>query len=169
MHQKSKYSLLHLVTSPSANLSLLQRSVLVLQCATSSQWAQDCNYRTWEAKTETEFDTGISGLHSEICSKIKCNSFLFCLSHLLNLWLYTLYSCCSVGYSLRVVNWYLIVLYHFYTKYSQRLNTLESKEVLWDTKKRKKIKKLILPWLTVLTALFCLQSDCVEQAVLLIH
>lgn len=75
IHRKSEYSLLHLVISPSANLSLLQQSVLVFQCATSSQWAQDCNYHTWEAKTETEADTGISGLHSEICLKIKMQFF----------------------------------------------------------------------------------------------
>lgn len=166
---KSEYSLLHLVKSPLAKLSLLQQSVLVFQCATSSQWAQDCNYHTWEAKTETESDTGILGLHSEIWFKIKCNSFLFHLSHLLNLWLYTLCSWCSVGYLLRVMSWYLIVLDHFYTKYSQSLNTLECKEVLWDRKKRKKIRKLTLLWPTVSTALFCLKSDCMEQAVLLIH
>lgn len=62
-----------------------------------------------------------------------------------------------------------IVLYHFYTKYFQCLNTLESKEVLWDRRKRKKIRKLTLPWPTILMALFCLKSDCMEQAVLLIH
>lgn len=67
------------------------------------------------------------------------------------------------------MNWYLIVLYHFCTKYSQRLNTLESKEVLWDRKERKKIRKLTLPWPTVVTALFCLKSDCMELAVLLSH
>lgn len=138
IHPKSEYSLLHLAISPSAKLSLLQQSVLVFQCATSSQWAQDCNYHTWEVKMETESDTGISGLHSEICLKIQFNSFLFHLSHLLNLWLYTLYSCCTVGYLLRVMSWYLIVLYNFYTKYPWSLNTLECKEVLWDRKKRKK-------------------------------
>lgn len=138
IHRKSKYSLLHLVVSPSADLSLLQWSVLVFQCATSSQWAQDCNYHTWEVKTETESDTGVSGLHSQICLEIKCNNFLFHLSRLLNLWLYTLCSCCSVGYLLRVMNRYLIVLCHFYTKCSQHLNTLESKEVLWDGQKEER-------------------------------
>lgn len=43
-----------------------------------------------------------------------------------------------VGYLLRVMSWYLIVLDHFYTEYSQSLNTLERKEVLWDRKKRKR-------------------------------